>query len=108
MVVDIELLARTDGIRFLLHALADGPTEIAPVLASTFLHIVDSPRTRAYLHVGTDLEMALTAVTDSYGKGSDHIEKMRACTKVILLMLRTWSGRFFFARGAAFKLDNFA
>jgi large subunit ribosomal protein L17e len=94
LVVDIDLLARTDGIRFLLHVLSDGPEEIAPILASTFLHVVDSPRTRSYLHIGTDLEMALSAVTDSYGKDSDHAEKMRACTKVILLMLRTWSGEF--------------
>lgn len=56
VLIDIELVARTGGIRVLLHALADGPLEMAPIIASAFLYIVDSPRTRAYLHPGTDLE----------------------------------------------------
>ena len=56
VLIDIELVARTGGIRVLLHALADGPLEMAPIIASAFLYIVDSPRTRAYLHPGTHLE----------------------------------------------------
>ncbi|EDR13794.1 uncharacterized protein LACBIDRAFT_309182 [Laccaria bicolor S238N-H82] len=96
MVLDIDLVARTGGIRFLLHVLGEGPVEITPILAAAFLHIVDSPRTRAYLRVGTDLEMALSAVTDAYGKGSDHAERMRGCSKVVQLMLRTWSGLMYF------------
>lgn len=59
VLIDIDLVARTGGIRFLLHVLGDGPVEITPILASAFLHIVDSPRTRAYLHVGTDLEVCM-------------------------------------------------
>lgn len=57
LLIDVELVARTGGIRVLLHALAEGPLEMAPILASAFLYIADSPRTRAYLHPGTDLEM---------------------------------------------------
>ncbi|KAK7048427.1 Rapamycin-insensitive companion of mTOR, N-term-domain-containing protein [Favolaschia claudopus] len=96
LIVDTDLVARTGGIRFLLHALGEGPLEVAPILASAFLHIVDSPRTRAYLQVGADLEMAFSAVTDAYGKGPDHADRMRGCTKVIQLMLRTWSGLMYF------------
>ena len=59
VLIDIDLVSRTDGIRFLLHVLGEGPVEIAPMLAATFLHIVDSPRTRAYLRVGIDLEVLL-------------------------------------------------
>lgn len=92
VLIDIDLVARTGGMRFLLHALGEGPVELTPILASTFLHIVDSPRTREYINVGTDLEMALSAVTDAYGKGLDHAERMRSCCKVIQLMLRNWSG----------------
>ena len=50
-------MARTGGIRFLLHALGEGPVEMGPILAATFLYIVDSPRARSYLNVGTDLEV---------------------------------------------------
>ncbi|KAF5369485.1 hypothetical protein D9758_002757 [Tetrapyrgos nigripes] len=96
IVLDTELVARTGGIRALLHAIGEGPLEITPLLAFTFLHLVDSPRTRIYLNVGTDLEIALSAVTDAYGKSPEHVDRMKSCTKVIQLMLRTWSGLLYF------------
>ena len=65
VLIDIDLVSRTGGIRFLLHVLGEGPLEITPVLAATFLHIVDSPRTRAYLRVGADLEVSLTGLANS-------------------------------------------
>ncbi|KAG1822809.1 Rapamycin-insensitive companion of mTOR, N-term-domain-containing protein [Suillus subaureus] len=99
VLIDIDLVARSGGIRFLLHALGEGPVEVGPILAATFLHIIDSPRTRAYLHLGTDLEIALSAITDAYGKGADHADRMRSCTKIIQLMLRTWSGLMYFCLG---------
>jgi rapamycin-insensitive companion of mTOR len=55
--LDIDLVARTGGIRFLLHALVEGPIEMGPLLASVFLRIIDSPKTRVYLRVGIDLEV---------------------------------------------------
>ena len=59
--LDIDLVARTGGIRFLLHALGEGPVELGPILAATFLHIIDSPRTRAYLRLGVDVEVRCKA-----------------------------------------------
>lgn len=55
--MDIDLLARSGGIRVLLHVMGEGPHELAPIIASAFLHIIDSPRTRVYLSVGTDIEV---------------------------------------------------
>jgi rapamycin-insensitive companion of mTOR len=92
--MDIELLVRSGGVKILLHVLADGPNELAPIIVSAFLHIVDSPRTRQYLTIGTDLEMALCAITDAYGKPPDNGDKIKACAKVVQMMLRTWSGEF--------------
>ncbi|KAH9889877.1 Rapamycin-insensitive companion of mTOR, N-term-domain-containing protein [Cubamyces lactineus] len=92
LLIDIELMARTGGIRVLLHALAEGPLEMAPLLSQAFLHIIDSPKTRAYLHPGTDLEIALSGITDAYGKGSEHQERIKGCTRIVSSMLRTWSG----------------
>lgn len=59
MLIDVELIARTGAIRILLHALGEGPLEMAPMLSSAFLHLADSPRTREYLHIGTDLEVCI-------------------------------------------------
>lgn len=58
VLIDVELVARTEGIRVLLQALADGPHEISPILANAFLYLVDSPRTRVYLKPGVDLEVS--------------------------------------------------
>lgn len=66
MVIDIDLASRTGVIRFLLHVLGEGPIEITPILASVFLHLVDSPRTRAYLQVGSDLEVSLSDADVKY------------------------------------------
>ncbi|KAF8627432.1 hypothetical protein AX17_006246 [Amanita inopinata Kibby_2008] len=96
LLIDIDLIVRTDGLRYLLHVLGEGPVELSLMLASVFLHIADSPRTRIYLRVGTDLELALSAITDAYGKASEHVDRMRGCAKVIQLMLRTWSGLMYF------------
>ena len=57
VLMDIDLLARSGGMKVLLHVLGDGPNELAPIIASAFLHIIDSPRTRASLCVGTDIEV---------------------------------------------------
>lgn len=59
MLVDIDLVARSGGMRVLLQVLADGPPELAPVITMAFLYIVDAPRTRAYLNPGSDLEVLL-------------------------------------------------
>lgn len=59
VLMDIDLLARSGGMKVLLHVLGDGPNELTPIIASAFLHIIDSPRTRASLSVGTDIEVRL-------------------------------------------------
>ncbi|KAI0775530.1 Rapamycin-insensitive companion of mTOR, N-term-domain-containing protein [Trametes elegans] len=92
LLIDIELMARNGGIRVLLHALAEGPSEMAPLLAAAFLHIVDSPKTRVYLNPGTDFELAFSGITDAYGKGFEHKEKVQSCCRIVSSMLRTWSG----------------
>lgn len=37
--------------------------------------------------------MAMSGVTDAYGKGPDHADRMRGTTRIISSMLRTWSGK---------------
>ncbi|KZS99394.1 uncharacterized protein LAESUDRAFT_718693, partial [Laetiporus sulphureus 93-53] len=54
VVKDIDLMAKTVGIRTLLHVLSEG-------------------------------------ITDAYGRGPECAERMKACTRIIVSMLRTWS-----------------
>ncbi|KAF8606948.1 hypothetical protein BDV93DRAFT_331061 [Ceratobasidium sp. AG-I] len=92
VLIDIELVSKSGGMRTVLSALTDGPPELAPVLARVFLHIIDTPRTRRYLTPGVDLEIALSGITDAYGKTPGHRERMRTCSKVTCTILRSWSG----------------
>ena len=62
VIIDIDLVARTGGIRFLLHTLGEGPTEMGMFLATAFLSVIDSPRKRAYFHLGTDLEVGCSCL----------------------------------------------
>lgn len=96
VLLDINLVHRCEGMKVLLQSLSDGPPELAPVLALAFLTITDSPRTRAYLHPGTDLEMGLSGITDAYGRGEVHMEHMKTSARVIITMLRSWSGEHIF------------
>ena len=66
MLIDTDLMARVGGIRVLLHFLVEGPSITTPILASAFLYIVDSPRTRAYLRPGIDLEVCDFLPVDQY------------------------------------------
>jgi len=93
VLLDIDLVHRCEGMKVLLQSLSDGPPELAPVFAMAFLTITDSPRTRAYLHPGTDLEMGLSGITDAYGRGEAHMEHMKASARVVITMLRSWSGK---------------
>lgn len=96
LLIDIKLMSETGGLRLLLHVLGEGSVEMSSLLSTVFLHIVDSPRTRVYLRSGVDLEIVLWAVTDAYGRGPDHADRMRACSRVIQSMLWTWSGLMYF------------
>lgn len=76
----------------LLHALAEGPLEMAPLLTSAFLHIIDSPQTRAYLNPGTDLEVS----TCFAGSGPSYelsIADRSHCLALQTPMGREWSTR---------------
>ncbi|CAE6437545.1 unnamed protein product [Rhizoctonia solani] len=92
VLIDIELVSKSGGLRSVLTALTDGPAELAPIIAQVFLHIIDAPRTRRYLTPGVDLEIALSGITDAYVKTPGHKERMRTCTKVVCTILRSWSG----------------
>ncbi|CAE6461428.1 unnamed protein product [Rhizoctonia solani] len=86
VLIDIELVSKSGGLRSVLTALTEGPAELAPIIAQVFLHIIDAPRTRRYLTPGVDLEAY------AYVKTPGHKERMRTCTKVVCIVLRSWSG----------------
>ncbi|KAI0252434.1 Rapamycin-insensitive companion of mTOR, N-term-domain-containing protein [Lactifluus subvellereus] len=96
LLIDVRCVANAGGMRVLLQTLTEGPPELASLLNPAFLYILDSPSTRKHLHPGKDLEVALSGITDAYGKDSERQQRLKDTCRSIVCMLRTWSGLMYF------------
>jgi len=96
MLIDVQCVTKAGGLRVLLQTLSEGPPALASLLIPAFLYIIDSPSTRKHLRPGKDLEVALSGVTDAYGKDSEHQQRLKDICRTIVCMLRTWSGLMYF------------
>ncbi|VDC00682.1 unnamed protein product [Peniophora sp. CBMAI 1063] len=97
LLIDMELVVNSGGMRTLLHVLAEGPMELSSLLTSVFLYVVDSPKTRSYLMPGSEMEIVLSGLTDAYGQAdSETIQRTKDVCKIVATMLRTWSGLIYF------------
>ena len=106
----MELLSKSQGLHILLLTLTGSSpdlTNFAPAIASLFCYIIDNPLTRKFLQPGIDLEIALTAFTDlpsAYFTASNaRIERLKCASKILVVLLKSWSGLFYFCandRGA--------
>lgn len=91
-VIDVSLLLRSNALRVLLQCFSEGPSSLSPSIALVFLHIADSPTTRAALRPGSDIEMALNGFTDVYGSGDAHLGRLKGSSKVVKTLLKSWTG----------------
>ncbi|KAI9458810.1 Rapamycin-insensitive companion of mTOR, N-term-domain-containing protein [Russula earlei] len=96
MLIDVECVTRAGGMRVLLQTLSEGPPALASLLIPAFLYIMDSPSTRKHLRPGKALEVALSGVTDAFGKDSEHQQRLKDICRCIVCMFRTWSGLMYF------------
>ncbi|EJU03152.1 hypothetical protein DACRYDRAFT_78031 [Dacryopinax primogenitus] len=97
VLVDIDAVCLSGGMRVLLQALAEG-AEVGPALAGVFLYLIDRPRTRGYFRLGSDLESVFSVFSEVYGtRQSINTARLRACSKTISSMLRTWAGLLYFS-----------
>ncbi|KAJ5529642.1 hypothetical protein N7527_003035 [Penicillium freii] len=96
LVKDPELVASAGGFAALHDALAEGTFGASESLISSFLHVVDTPRSRKFLQ-GSELEAVLTPFTDSL---SDTLRngRLKSAARAISAMLKTWPGLVILAR----------
>jgi rapamycin-insensitive companion of mTOR len=57
VLIDVQCVARSGGMRVLLQILSEGPPALASLLSPVFLYIIDSPSTRKHFRPGKDLEV---------------------------------------------------
>lgn len=92
-IYDLPLLLRAGGIATLLHALSDGPFDLAPAIAQVLIYLIDKPSTRRYLRPELDLEYVLSGFTDLPAQaGISYSETLTATSQVVGTLLRSWTG----------------
>lgn len=100
-----ELVVSANGMSTLTDALADGSFPAPEGLVASFLHILDHPRQRRYLHTGREFEAMFAPFTDPLLLSGNE-EKLRTCAQAIAAMLKTWPGFLLLAMNGALPLRS--
>lgn len=100
-----ELLVAADGMSTLTDALADGTFPAPEGLVASFLHILDHPQQRRYLHTGHEFEAMFAPFTDPLLLNGNE-EKLKTCAQAISAMLKTWPGFLLLAMNGAAPLRS--
>ncbi|KAJ5569736.1 Armadillo-like helical [Penicillium hispanicum] len=104
LVKDPELVACAGGFAALHDALAEGTFGASESLISSFLHVVDAPRSRKYLQ-GCELEAVLAPFTDSLADSLRN-GRLKSAARAISAMLKTWPGLVILTRHGAQPLQS--
>ena len=93
LVLDPARLVDAGGLGTLAEALGDPSFRAARSLVASFLYLLDYPSRRKFLKSGHEIEAPIAILTESPVNHA-HEEKVKACAKVILALLRSWQGLF--------------
>lgn len=104
LVKDPELVASAGGFAALHDALSEGTFGASESLISSFLHVLDTPRSRKYLQ-GCELEAVLAPFTDSLADSLRN-GRLKSAARAISAMLKTWPGLVILARHQAKPLRS--
>ncbi|KAH6586295.1 hypothetical protein BASA50_000759 [Batrachochytrium salamandrivorans] len=92
-----ELACHSGGTKVMLSALLDGPLELMDPIISSFLFLLDSPKSRSFIRAHVELEMVISQFSDAYTiKSGYSIEKLIGCAAIIRKILFTWTGLVYF------------
>lgn len=105
LVRDPELVFSADGIGILNEALSEGIFGASESLATSFLHILDTPCSRKFFRGGSELETVFAVFTESLQE-SERSGKLKSAAKAISAMLKTWPGLLTLSRDGAKPLRS--
>ncbi|KAG0286513.1 hypothetical protein BGZ96_009391 [Linnemannia gamsii] len=91
---DPKPVARCGGFRAILMALTDNLQDLSDALLKVFLYMLESPETRGYVRQGMDSEMVMAVFTDIYSLGPAYLERVKASSRIVTSMIRSWAGLF--------------
>ena len=91
---NIAVVAECGGLRCLLQTLIGNSADTMQYVVPTMCFLLDSPKTRIYFQSHFDVGIALSNFTDTYSKDQAQSEKLIACSRAIVNMLKYWPGLF--------------
>jgi hypothetical protein len=84
--------ASTGTLRFVFQSLLDGPSRLLEIVMPVVTNLMDLPENRQFVQPDIDIDMAISVFTDAYSKGQNQEERLKACSRSIILLLRSWTG----------------
>ncbi|KAI9140964.1 Rapamycin-insensitive companion of mTOR, N-term-domain-containing protein [Paraphysoderma sedebokerense] len=89
---NIRVVSHCGGTRSVCQALIESPPELTEFVALTILYLVDKEAMRMYIRPGVELEMIISTFTDAYSRGPAFEERLVACSRAVLYLLKHWTG----------------
>ncbi|RIA92645.1 Rapamycin-insensitive companion of mTOR, N-term-domain-containing protein [Glomus cerebriforme] len=98
MIRNPKIVTSCGGMRVLLQSLIDGPVELSEYLIMALLYVIDTPDSRECIRPGVDLEIVLSGFTDACNKGTKSDQHIKASSRAISVLLKSWTGIIFLCR----------
>ncbi|KAL7752498.1 hypothetical protein RI367_002032 [Sorochytrium milnesiophthora] len=90
-------VAQCGGIKAIVEALPDLPREVVGAVVTCIMILLDTPNTRRYFRRGVEVEMIVSAFSDSYyTTGREYEERLAAYCRALLPFMRHWTGIVYF------------
>lgn len=85
------LVASSGGIGILNDALCESTFAASDSLAASFIYVLDTPSSRAYLRSGAELDGVFSTFTEPMSE-SEKSARLKTSAKAVSAMLKTWPG----------------
>jgi len=89
---NVKLVASCGGIKIIFSAMTEGPLYLTEMNILTVIYLLDTEKTRNYIKPEVDLEIVISAFSDSYSKSNTSEEQLKLSSKAILALFKSWTG----------------
>ena len=87
------MVASCGGIKIIFSAMVEGPLYLTEMNILTVIYLLDTEKTRNYIKPEVDLEILISAFIDVYSKANYSEEQLQSCSKAILSLFKSWTGK---------------
>jgi len=73
--------------------MTEGPMYLTEMNMLTVIYLLDSEKTRNYIKPEVDLEIIISAFSDSYLRSSQSEEQLKLSSMAVLALFKSWTGK---------------